>query len=110
MIEANVVEAKTKLSQLVEAAERGEQVFLKRNGVLVAQIVPIPQDKFPFGFLKDQVGSISDSILFNSSEEELDEFAVVMPGHALLLDTHVIIWMATDPERLPASLFGPLKR
>ena len=111
MIEANVVEAKTKLSQLVEAAERGEQVFLKRNGVLVAQIVPIPQDKFPFGFLKDQAGSISDSILFKSSEEELDaNLPVVMPGHALLLDTHVIIWMATDPERLPASLFGPLKR
>src|SRR5947209_7368543 len=28
------------------------------------------------------------------------------PGHALLLDTHVVIWMATDPERLPAP---PLK-
>lgn len=28
----------------------------------------------------------------------------MMPGHALLLDTHVIIWMATDPERLPPSL------
>jgi PIN domain nuclease of toxin-antitoxin system len=26
------------------------------------------------------------------------------PGHALLLDTHVVIWMAADPERLPAPL------
>ena len=74
MIEANMLEAKTKLSQLVEAAERGEQVFLKRNGVLVAQIVPLPKGKFPFGFLKDQVGSVSDSILFHTSEEELVEF------------------------------------
>lgn len=74
MIEANMLEAKTKLSQLVEAAERGEQVFLKRKGVLVAQIVSIPKGKFPFGFLKDQVGSIPESLLFNSSEEEFDDF------------------------------------
>ena len=31
MIEANIVEAKTKLSQLVEAAERGEQVYSKEK-------------------------------------------------------------------------------
>ncbi len=74
MIEANMLEAKTKLSQLVEAVERGEQVFLKRNGVLVAQIIPITKGKFPFGFLKDQVGSIPGSLLFGSSEEELDDF------------------------------------
>ena len=69
-----MLEAKTKLSQLVEAAERGEQVFLKRNGVLVAQIVPMRKGKFPFGFLKDEAGSVADSLLFNSSEEELDNF------------------------------------
>ncbi len=72
MIEANMLEAKTKLSQLVKAAERGEQVFLKRNGIAVAQIVPLPNSKFPFGFLKNQVGEVPNSILFNSSEEELD--------------------------------------
>lgn len=69
-----MLEAKTRLSQLVEAAERGEQVFLKRNGVLVAQIVPVPPTKFPFGFLKEQVGHIPDSLLFNTSEEDIDEF------------------------------------
>ncbi len=74
MVEANMLEAKTKLSQLVEAAERGEQVFLKRNGVLVAQIVPAQKGKFPFGFLKGQAGGIPDSLLFNSSEEEFDKF------------------------------------
>ena len=74
MVEANMLEAKTKLSQLVEAAERGEQVFLKRKGVIVAQIVPIPRGTFPFGFLKHQVGDVPDSLLFNSSEEELDDF------------------------------------
>jgi antitoxin (DNA-binding transcriptional repressor) of toxin-antitoxin stability system len=74
MIEANMLEAKTRLSQLVEAAERGEQVLLKRNGVVVAQIVPVPKKKFPFGFLKDQAGPVDDSLLFGLSEEELDEF------------------------------------
>jgi antitoxin (DNA-binding transcriptional repressor) of toxin-antitoxin stability system len=73
MIEADVLEAEAKLSELVEPAERSEQVFLKRNGVLVVQIVSVPPKRFPLGFLKDQVGSIPDSILFNSSEEELDE-------------------------------------
>ncbi len=72
MTETNMLEAKTKLSRLVEAAERGEQVFLKRNGVLVAQIVPVPKPTLPFGFLKHQAGNIPDSLMFNSSEEELD--------------------------------------
>jgi antitoxin (DNA-binding transcriptional repressor) of toxin-antitoxin stability system len=74
VIEANMLEAKTKLSQLVEAAERGEQVYLKRNGVLVAQIIPIPKASFPFGFLKDEAGNTADALLFGSSEEDFDDF------------------------------------
>lgn len=74
MLEANMLEAKTKLSQLVDAAERGEQVFLKRNGVLVAQIVPVSKKELPFGFLRDKAGNIPDSLMFSSSEEELDLF------------------------------------
>ncbi len=31
------------------------------------------------------------------------------PGHSLLLDTHVVIWMATDPERLPRSLLRAIE-
>lgn len=74
MIEANMGEAKTKLSQLVEAAERGEQVFLKRNGVLVAQIVPVPKKKFPFGFLAGKAGPVDHSLLFGATDEELSDF------------------------------------
>ncbi len=69
-----MLEAKTKLSQLVEAAERGEEVFLKRNGALVAQIVPARKGKFPFGFLKGEAGGIDDSLLFSLPEEEFDDF------------------------------------
>lgn len=68
-----MLEAKTKLSQLVEAAERGEQVFLKRNGVPVAQIVPIKKERFAFGFLSEESGAVDDALLFNSGEE-LEDF------------------------------------
>ena len=70
-----MLEAKTKLSQLVEAAERGEPVFLKRNGTLVAQIVPVPKTRFPFGFLHEQVGDVPDSFLFSNAEDEFDDFS-----------------------------------
>ena len=73
MIEANMLDAKTRLSQLVEAAERGERVVLKRNGVPVAQIVPVAKGAFPFGFLTEQVGSVPDSLLFDSLEEDFEE-------------------------------------
>lgn len=69
-----MLEAKTKLSRLVEAAEWGEEVYLKRNGVVVAQIVPTPTGKFPFGFLRGQAGKVEDDLLFNSSEEEIGVF------------------------------------
>ena len=74
MIEAEMSEAKTKLSQLVEAAERGEGVFFKQNDVLVAQIVPVAKSQFPFGFLKDEAGLIEDYLLFNSEADEFEEF------------------------------------
>ncbi len=33
----------------------------------------------------------------------------MMPGYSLLLDTHVIIWMAKDPDRLPRSLMHAIE-
>ena len=35
-------EAKTKLSQLVERAEAGEDIVIARNGKPVARLVPVP--------------------------------------------------------------------
>jgi PIN domain nuclease of toxin-antitoxin system len=32
----------------------------------------------------------------------------VISGHALLLDTHVVIWMAKAPDRLPGSLLAAI--
>ena len=69
-----MLEAKTKLSQLVEAAERGEEVLLARNGVPVAQLIPVHKSRFKFGFLKGQIGPIADELLFAMSDEDADRF------------------------------------
>src|ERR1700682_4932714 len=31
-------------------------------------------------------------------------YKAMMSGYSLLLDTHVVIWMATEPDRLPGAL------
>ena len=36
-------EAKTKLSQLVERAQAGEEIVIARNGEPVARLVPVPR-------------------------------------------------------------------
>lgn len=69
-----MLEAKTKLSQLVDAAEHGEEVIIARHGVPVAQIVPVAKKKFNLGFLKDKVGPVDDSLLFAMSEEQAERF------------------------------------
>jgi prevent-host-death family protein len=78
MFQENMLDAKTKLSQLVEAAERGEEVLIARNGVAVAKIVPVKKAKFNFGFLKDEIPAISDSMLFGMTDEEAESF---IEGH-----------------------------
>jgi prevent-host-death family protein len=42
MAQVGMHEAKTKLSQLVERAEAGEDIVIARNGKPVARLVPIP--------------------------------------------------------------------
>jgi prevent-host-death family protein len=71
-MQVNMLDAKTKLSQLVDAAEHGEEILIARNGVPVAQIVPLKKQTLNFGFLKGKIGPISDSLLFAMSEAEAD--------------------------------------
>jgi prevent-host-death family protein len=53
MRKVNIHEAKTNLSQLVEAAEAGEKVVLARAGKPVAELVRIsPRQGIRFGVLK----------------------------------------------------------
>jgi prevent-host-death family protein len=40
MVQVNMHEAKTRLSQLVELVQRGERVVIARGGIPVAELVP----------------------------------------------------------------------
>jgi prevent-host-death family protein len=44
-ITVNTHEAKSRLSELLRMVEMGDQVFLARNGVTVAQIVPAAESR-----------------------------------------------------------------
>jgi prevent-host-death family protein len=45
VIRVGMHEAKTKLSQLVVAAERGQEVMIERRGIPVARLVPVEAPK-----------------------------------------------------------------
>lgn len=44
MANVGMHEAKTKLSQLVERAQAGENIVIQRNGEPVARLVPVPKE------------------------------------------------------------------
>jgi prevent-host-death family protein len=49
----NLYEAKTHLSALVEAAERGEEIIIAKNGVAKARLAPIgPRKRRRSGLMK----------------------------------------------------------
>ena len=56
-------EAKTKLSQLVERAQAGEDIVIARNGTPVARLVPVASQKSfssLYGVLRGQVHIADD--------------------------------------------------
>jgi prevent-host-death family protein len=56
-------EAKTKLSQLVERAEAGEDIVIARNGKPVARLVPVAQTNSlasVYGALRGQIHMADD--------------------------------------------------
>ncbi|TGN37715.1 type II toxin-antitoxin system Phd/YefM family antitoxin [Paracoccus liaowanqingii] len=71
-MQMNIAEAKAKLSELVAAAERGEDVVLARGGHPVARIVPASPraPKFRFGIAAGEVQGVPD-LLEHMSEEDL---------------------------------------
>lgn len=51
----DLYEAKTHLSALVDAAERGEEIIIAKNGVAKARLAPIPKaprERKPSGAMK----------------------------------------------------------
>ena len=70
-MQMNIHAAKTNLSKLIEAAERGEEVIIARDDKPVVRLVPVEEKKkFKFGLLPQLAGTVPD-FLEPMSEEEL---------------------------------------
>jgi prevent-host-death family protein len=62
-MQVNMHDAKSNLSKLVQAVERGEEVVIARDGKPVARLVAYddPKPKHPFGLLKGRVWEAPDA-------------------------------------------------
>ena len=77
MIIANIYEAKTRLSQLIQQALDGEEVILAKAGKPLVKLVPTDQKKIKFGLMKGKIKIADD---FNETPAELEEmFKEYMP-------------------------------
>jgi prevent-host-death family protein len=74
-MQVNMHDAKTKLSELVAAAERGEEVVIARNGTPAARLVAIAPEHTPV-----QLGVLAGEIeLGPDFDEPLPEFDAYRP-------------------------------
>ncbi len=62
-MQVNLYEAKTQLSQLVDAASRGETIVIAKSGTPLAKLVPLndgPKPKIKLGTMKGSVWIADD--------------------------------------------------
>ena len=72
MTHVNVQEAKTRLSQLLAAAERGEEVVIARGGRPVVRLVPVDAPALrPVGFV---AGQLPEAFFEPLPDDELDRW------------------------------------
>ena len=71
-MDVTVHQAKSRLSELLKRAAEGEPVVIRRRGIPVARLVPIP----PAGGrqLGWDAGAVDENILRPWSDEEVEEF------------------------------------
>ncbi len=72
-MQVNVHEAKTQLSKLIEAALRGEEVIIARDGKPAVQLTAIDKPKFKIG-MPGFIGMRVPDFLEPMTEEELAEW------------------------------------
>jgi prevent-host-death family protein len=71
-MQVNMHDAKTNLSKLVEAAEKGEEVIIARGDKPAVRLVPVTKSrKFQFGGLEHLVKGPIPDFLEPMSEEDL---------------------------------------
>lgn len=63
--------AKSQLSKLIEAAERGEEVIIARRNIPAVRLVPVEKRKIKFGLLKHLVDTDPNDWFEPMDEEEL---------------------------------------
>ena len=73
-MQVSVHAAKTNLSRLLEAVERGERVVIARHGVPAAELVPVRTSAVKFGSLKGRLSPPPDEFLAPMTEEELGDW------------------------------------
>ena len=62
-MQVNIYEAKTRLSELVEQAHRGETIVIAKNGTPLAKLVPLvapAKSKIVFGLMKGEIEIADD--------------------------------------------------
>lgn len=59
-MQMNIAEAKAKLSELIAAAEKGEEVIIARGGQPVARIVSVAHRPFQIGLMDGKGGALPD--------------------------------------------------
>ena len=75
-MQVNIYEAKTRLSELVDQASRGETVIIAKAGTPLAKLVPLnsgPKRKLVFGLMKGMI-SIADDFDAPLPDEVLAAF------------------------------------
>ena len=68
MIRANVHEAKSQLSKLIERAEAGEEVVIARNGKPVVRLTPIEKPSVQSS-KRDILGALTGKVWTGSAED-----------------------------------------
>ena len=100
----NIHEAKTQLSRLIEQAVKGDSFIIAKAGKPLVKVIrldaPLSGQVRRLGFMAGQITVPDD---FDRMGSKGNRAAFWRRRMKLLLDTHLLLWAAGSPERLPAA-------
>jgi prevent-host-death family protein len=76
-MQVSVHAAKTHLSKLIEAVERGERVVIARHGVPAVELVPARKGQVRLGGLKGKVAPPPEGCFAPMDEDELRDWGAL---------------------------------